>query len=207
MSWLIQTFRSSIGKKLLMAVTGLSFICFLASHLAGNLTLYAGGAAFNAYAEKLHSMGPILTFFELGLLVLALIHVITGITLYVQNYKARSVPYKKDEAAGGRTLSSRTMPYTGFIILGFVALLLSGVGGLLGGLVAYRVSGGKINPLIGIAGVSCLPTTAKVAHKCAQEADPNVFILPYAMGPCIAGVITTAIITACYITRTPNLPF
>lgn len=93
------------------------------------------------------------------------------------------------------------------IALGFIALLLSGVGGLLGGVVAYRVSRGKINPLIGIAGVSCLPTTAKVAHKCAQEADPNVFILPYAMGPCIAGVITTAIITACYITRTPNLPF
>ena len=120
MSWLIQTFSSSVGKKLLMAVTGLSFIGFLAAHLAGNLTLYAGGAAFNAYAEKLHSLGPILTVFELGLLVLALIHVATGITLFVQNYKARSVPYEKDEAAGGRTWSSVTMPYTGFIILGFV---------------------------------------------------------------------------------------
>jgi len=91
------------------------------------------------------------------------------------------------------------------IVLGFTALLLSGVGGLLGGVVAYKVSKGRINPLIGIAGVSCLPTTAKVAHKCAQEADPNVFLLPYAMGPCIAGVITTAIITACYITRVPGL--
>ena len=91
------------------------------------------------------------------------------------------------------------------IVLGFTALLLSGVGGLLGGVVAYKVSKGRINPLIGIAGVSCLPTTAKVAHKCAQEADPNVFLLPYAMGPCIAGVITTAIITACYITRAQSL--
>ncbi len=124
MSWLIQTFSSSIGKKLLMAVTGLCFIGFLAAHLAGNLTLYAGGAAFNAYAEKLHSLGPILTLFELGLLVLALIHVITGIILFFQNLKARSVPYEKDEAAGGRTLSSRTMPYTGFIILGFVVFHL-----------------------------------------------------------------------------------
>ncbi|MGD8992485.1 MAG: succinate dehydrogenase cytochrome b subunit [Desulfobacterales bacterium] len=124
MSWLIQSFRSSIGKKLLMAVTGLSFIAFLVAHLAGNLTLYAGGAAFNAYAEKLHSLGPVLTVFELGLLALALIHVTTGITLYIQNYRARSVPYEKDEAAGGRTLSSLTMPYTGFIILGFVVFHL-----------------------------------------------------------------------------------
>ena len=69
-----------------MAVTGLSFIGFLAAHLAGNLTIYAGGAAFNAYAEKLHSLGPILTVFELGLLVLALIHVITGTTLFFQNF-------------------------------------------------------------------------------------------------------------------------
>ena len=72
-----------------MAVTGLSFIGFLVAHLTGNLTIYAGGAAFNAYAEKLHSLGPILTIFELGLLVFALIHVVTGITLFVQNHPAR----------------------------------------------------------------------------------------------------------------------
>ena len=124
MSWLIQTFSSSIGKKLLMAFTGLSFIGFLVAHLAGNLTLYAGGAAFNAYAEKLHSLGPILTVFELGLLVFALIHVITGVTLFIQNLAARSVPYKIDNAVGGRTWGSVTMPYTGLIILGFVVFHL-----------------------------------------------------------------------------------
>jgi len=120
MSWLLRTFGSSIGKKLLMAITGLSFIGFLGAHLAGNLTLYKGGAAFNTYAEKLHALGPILTVFEFGLLALALIHVTTGIILFVQNLKARSVPYELDRPAGGRTLSSVTMPYTGFIILAFV---------------------------------------------------------------------------------------
>ncbi|MCK5514421.1 MAG: sodium ion-translocating decarboxylase subunit beta, partial [Deltaproteobacteria bacterium] len=50
-------------------------------------------------------------------------------------------------------------------------------------------------------------TTAKVAHKCANEANPNAFILPFAIGPSIAGVITTAIITACYITRVSHMPF
>jgi oxaloacetate decarboxylase beta subunit len=87
------------------------------------------------------------------------------------------------------------------IILGFVALFISGVGGLLGGLMMCKMSGGKINPLLGIAGVSCVPTTAKVAHKCANEINEEVFILPYAMGPNIAGVITTAILTACYVTK------
>ncbi len=120
MSWLIRIYSSSIGKKLIMAITGLSFIGFLATHLAGNLTLYKGGAAFDAYAEKLHALGPILTVFEFGLLAFALIHVATGIILFVQNYRARSVPYKKDRSAGGRTLSSVTMPYTGVIILAFV---------------------------------------------------------------------------------------
>ena len=120
MSWLIRIFGASIGKKLLMAITGLSFIGFLGAHLTGNLTLYMGGTTFNRYAEKLHSLGPILTVFEFGLLALALIHVTTGLILFLQNLKARSVPYENDRSAGGRTLSSVTMPYTGLIILAFV---------------------------------------------------------------------------------------
>ena len=90
------------------------------------------------------------------------------------------------------------------ILLGFIALFLSGLGGLLGGFIAYKVSGGRINPLLGLAGVSCVPTTAKVVHKCAQEVNPQAFIMPYAMGPSIAGVITSAIIAACYITMVPH---
>ena len=87
------------------------------------------------------------------------------------------------------------------IVLGFVALFLSGLGGLLGGYVVCWLSKGKINPLIGLAGVSCIPSTAKVVHKCANEANEEAFILPYAMGPSIAGVITSAILTACYVTK------
>jgi succinate dehydrogenase / fumarate reductase cytochrome b subunit len=120
MSWLLRTFGASIGKKLLMAITGLGFFGFLCAHLAGNLTLYKGGTAFNAYAQKLHSLGSILTVFEIGLLTFAIIHVSTGILLFVQNLRARSVPYKIDRSAGGRTLSSSLMPYTGFVILVFV---------------------------------------------------------------------------------------
>ncbi|MBI5967999.1 MAG: sodium ion-translocating decarboxylase subunit beta [Deltaproteobacteria bacterium] len=85
------------------------------------------------------------------------------------------------------------------MILGMVALLISGIGGVIGGVVACWLSGGKINPLIGIAGVSCVPTTAKVAQKCAFDVNKKNIILPFAMGPCVAGVITTAIITGIYV--------
>ncbi len=85
------------------------------------------------------------------------------------------------------------------MILGMVALLVSGIGGLIAGVVTYWLSGGKTNPLIGIAGVSCVPTTAKVAQKCAFAVNKKAVILPFAMGPNVAGVITTAIIAGIYV--------
>ncbi len=85
------------------------------------------------------------------------------------------------------------------MVLGLIAIVLSGVGGIVAGLIAYKLSHGKINPLIGIAGVSCVPTTAKVAQKCALAANKQAIILPFAMGPNVAGVITTAIIAGIYV--------
>jgi succinate dehydrogenase / fumarate reductase cytochrome b subunit len=120
MNWIKLTLWSSIGKKLMMAVTGLAFVGFLMAHLAGNLTIYGGPQAFNAYAEKLHSLGTLLTIFELGLVLFAVVHVVTGIALFIQNRQARPTGYTRYQSSGGRTLSSRTMPYTGLIILGFV---------------------------------------------------------------------------------------
>jgi len=120
MQWTIDFFGSSVGKKLLMALTGFCFIGFLAGHLIGNLTLYGGRDAFNAYAEHLHALGPLITVVELGLLTLAAIHVFTGMLLFLQNLKARPVRYVVNKSAGGRTISSRLMPYTGFVILLFL---------------------------------------------------------------------------------------
>jgi sodium ion-translocating decarboxylase beta subunit len=85
------------------------------------------------------------------------------------------------------------------LALGVIALLLSGLGGIAGGLVFRKISKEPFNPLLGIAAVSCVPTTAKVAQKCAFSANKKCMILPFAMGPCVAGVITTAIITGIYI--------
>lgn len=120
MNWLTDILGTSIGKKLLMAVTGLSFICFLIAHLTGNLTIYGGKDAFNAYAERLHALGPLLTAAELGLLFFALVHIITGILLFYQNFRARPRRYTLNVRAGGRTIGSATMPYTGFVLLLFV---------------------------------------------------------------------------------------
>jgi succinate dehydrogenase / fumarate reductase cytochrome b subunit len=120
MNWITKFFGSSIGKKLLMAFSGFCFISFLSVHLAGNLTLYGGGKMFNAYAEHLHSLGPFIVFAEWGLLILALVHVFTGTILFFQNLSARPERYVINKRAGGRTISSMTMPYTGFVILIFI---------------------------------------------------------------------------------------
>ncbi|HSM74512.1 MAG TPA: succinate dehydrogenase cytochrome b subunit [Desulfobacterales bacterium] len=120
MNWLINTLGSSIGKKLLMALTGLGFISFLAGHLAGNLTIYGGKDAFNNYAAHLHALGPIVTVAELGLLLFAVIHIVTGAVLFYENLKARPERYKVNKCGGGRTIGSATMPYTGFLVLLFV---------------------------------------------------------------------------------------
>ncbi len=84
------------------------------------------------------------------------------------------------------------------LLLGCLSLLLSGVGGLLGGYFMYFVSGKKINPVVGIAGVSCVPTTAKVAQKVVSKDNPSAVILPAALGANISGVITTAIIAGVF---------
>jgi oxaloacetate decarboxylase beta subunit len=89
------------------------------------------------------------------------------------------------------------------LVLGMLALLFSGIGGIIGGYIVYLINKKNFNPIIGIAGVSCVPTTAKVAQKEASKANPYSFILQYAMGPNIGGVITTAILTGLYVTIIP----
>jgi len=85
------------------------------------------------------------------------------------------------------------------LVLGIIALTLSGLGGITGGMIYSKISKEPFNPLVGIAAVSCIPTTAKVAQKCAAAVNKKAMILPFAMGPCVAGVITTAILTGIYI--------
>ena len=79
------------------------------------------------------------------------------------------------------------------VAIGVVAFILSTVGGLLGGVLMCKLSGGRVNPLIGSAGVSAVPMAARVANKEGQKANPSNFLLMHAMGPNVAGVIGSAI--------------
>ena len=125
MKWLTTTLGTSIGKKLMMAATGLSFIGFLVVHLAGNLTLYGGADAFNSYAAHLHALGPLLAVAEFVLLGLFVTHVLSGLILFWQNFTARPSRYAVNRNPGGKTIGSATMPYTGLLILLFIIFHLT----------------------------------------------------------------------------------
>ena len=79
------------------------------------------------------------------------------------------------------------------VVLGLIAFIFGTAGGVLLGKLMCKLSGGKINPLIGSAGVSAVPMAARVSQKVGAEADPTNFLLMHAMGPNVAGVIGTAV--------------
>ena len=94
------------------------------------------------------------------------------------------------KAVGETFLKPETLK---IIALGLLAFAFSSIGGLLLGKLMYLLSGGKINPLIGSAGVSAVPMAARVSQVEGQKANPNNFLLMHAMGPNVAGVIGSAV--------------
>ena len=98
-------------------------------------------------------------------------------------------------SVGATALYSRflTLQTIEIIILGLLAFEFATVGGILLGKLMYKLSGGKINPLIGSAGVSAVPMAARVSQKEGQRANPSNFLLMHAMGPNVAGVIGSAV--------------
>ncbi len=120
---------SSIGRKILVALTGACLLLFLVGHLAGNMTIFGGDPAnggaswIDAYATGLHSMPAwLLWAIRLGLLAVALIHIVLTLTLKFENMTART-QYQK-EGTLKATLSSRTMVITGVMILCFLCFHL-----------------------------------------------------------------------------------
>ena len=91
---------------------------------------------------------------------------------------------------GTNFLTAQTLK---IVVLGILAFGLSTAGGLVGGQVMYRLTKGKVNPLIGSAGVSAVPMAARVANTVGQKNNPSNFLLMHAMGPNVAGVIGSAI--------------
>jgi succinate dehydrogenase / fumarate reductase cytochrome b subunit len=113
---LLRFYRSPIGKKLLSGLTGLALVTFVVVHMVGNLWLWAGRQAYNAYAHHLESWGGLLYAIEVLLLLALLVHVAVGLEIFVGRLRARPQGYQHYQSVGGdsyQSLGSRSMVVTG----------------------------------------------------------------------------------------------
>ena len=122
---LLEALQSQVGRKILTGVTGVALTLFVIVHLIGNLTLFGSPEAFNAYAYFLESQGILLIIAEIGLIAVVGVHAWIGISIWWNRRRARPVKYAVYSSKGGpsrQTLSSRTMAFTGVILLLFIVI-------------------------------------------------------------------------------------
>jgi succinate dehydrogenase / fumarate reductase, cytochrome b subunit len=124
--WFVRFVSSSIGKKAVMAVSGLMLLLFLCSHAAGNATIYMSRAVFQGYADELHSHPLIVIVFSTGIFLVFLVHIGLGLLLFLQNRQAGASRYNVSTRVVSNSLASKTMPYTGLCILLFVLIHVFG---------------------------------------------------------------------------------
>jgi succinate dehydrogenase / fumarate reductase cytochrome b subunit len=131
MSRVLNLYRSSVGKKVLMAVTGFIFVLFVVGHMYGNLKAFYGPETFNHYAEFLRDMGAplfmhgqLLWLIRIALLLAVLIHVIPAIQLWIAGSRARPVDYAHGLEVEETTVAARTMRWGGLLLLVFVVFHL-----------------------------------------------------------------------------------
>src|SRR6056297_808337 len=111
--------QSSVGRKIIMALTGIVLIAFICVHLLGNSSIFIGPDALNAYAQKLHSLGPVVWIFRLVMLFVFVVHIIFGIQLSLENSAAK--PDKNIQIKRLRTgFAAQTMVISGLVLLAFV---------------------------------------------------------------------------------------
>ena len=119
MANLARLYRTSIGAKAVMAITGAMLFLFLIGHLAGNLLIFKGQDAINSYAQGLQNLGAGLWVIRLGLLAVFLLHIATAMRLHHGNREARPVAYYHEDTVKA-TWASRYMMMTGLVVLAFV---------------------------------------------------------------------------------------
>jgi succinate dehydrogenase / fumarate reductase cytochrome b subunit len=112
-------FRSSIGRKVVMAASGAVLFGFVIAHMLGNLQVYLGPEVFNGYAEKLRQLGPLLWAFRAGLLVAVVLHIWSAWSVTRMSRAARPVGYREQEPRES-TYASRTMRWGGVVLLLFI---------------------------------------------------------------------------------------
>lgn len=112
-------YRSSVGKKFIVALTGVVLIAFIVGHLLGNLQIFLGPDWINSYAEHLRGLGPFLWVIRAVLLLTVLLHIFYTISLALENRRARPAGYKKKKNIKA-TFASRSMAMSGLILLAFI---------------------------------------------------------------------------------------
>lgn len=115
---------SSIGKKTIVALTGICLVLFVTGHLLGNFTIYLGPDWLNAYAEHLQSLGPILWVIRLGLLGIVGLHILFTMLLWKENQAARPKKYIASDPIQ-TTVFARTMRLSGLCVLAFIVFHLA----------------------------------------------------------------------------------
>jgi succinate dehydrogenase / fumarate reductase cytochrome b subunit len=124
MRWLIDFLRSSIGAKMLMAVTGIGLVLFTIAHMLGNLQVFGGPAAINGYAHSLRQVPGLLWTARAGLIVAVLLHIGAAIRVTLQNLAARPEGYRARDYRAA-SYASRTMVWSGVILFAFVVYHLA----------------------------------------------------------------------------------
>lgn len=124
--WFVRLLKSSIGKKLLMATSGLLLVLFLFTHAAGNATIFMSSEVFQDYADELHSHPLIVLVFSISILLIVLCHVIVGLYLFYENRQVSQSRYEVTKRVVKNSFASETMPYTGLIILLFLFVHIFG---------------------------------------------------------------------------------
>ncbi len=117
--WVMTLYRSTIGKKVIMAVTGLLLVGFVIGHMAGNLQVFAGAVTMNEYASFLKSLGKFLWLARIGLLAALVLHVLMAWQLTRIKRNARPIDYARRQPQVS-TVASRTMRWGGVLLLVFI---------------------------------------------------------------------------------------
>jgi succinate dehydrogenase / fumarate reductase cytochrome b subunit len=163
-----------IGRKTIMAISGLGSALFLVFHLGGNLIFLSGRDAYQQYSAGLASL-PFLLVIEVLLGLMALTHAGLGLVLFVQNLLARPIRYSRHAWAGGKTVASATMIYSGTLIFAFLLLHLWDV----------RFGGNAARPMYD-----------RVAHPLAQPVHAALYAIGLtAVGLHVSHGATSALLT------------
>lgn len=125
MAGVLTLYRSTVGKKVAMAISGSVMVGFVVIHMLGNMIVYAGQEAFDAYGHAIQTSGPIVWGTRVALIVAVVVHVWSAVSLIQRSNAARKKGYAGGRQAFAATLASRSLRYGGVVLLAFIGFHLA----------------------------------------------------------------------------------